>query len=65
MAGKRLNMTRSSTPKNLVGSSTDNGSCCFQAKVGRKKEFQLALQTLRGKDTDVSREAAEIQVLTN
>ncbi|KAI6693154.1 hypothetical protein NL676_020864 [Syzygium grande] len=32
------------------------------AKVGRKKEFQLALQTLRGKDTDVSREAAEIQV---
>ncbi|KAF8016003.1 hypothetical protein BT93_H1528 [Corymbia citriodora subsp. variegata] len=32
------------------------------AKVGREKEFHLALQKLRGKDADVSREAAEIQV---
>ncbi|XP_051127721.1 sugar transporter ERD6-like 16 isoform X2 [Andrographis paniculata] len=31
------------------------------AKVGRWKEFETALHTLRGKDTDVSREAAEIQ----
>ncbi|XP_015573342.1 sugar transporter ERD6-like 16 isoform X1 [Ricinus communis] len=32
------------------------------AKVGREKEFQVALQKLRGKDVDVTREAAEIQV---
>lgn len=34
----------------------------FQAKVGRDKEFKLALQTLRGKDADVSYEVEEIQV---
>ncbi|OAY27833.1 sugar transporter ERD6-like 16 isoform X2 [Manihot esculenta] len=32
------------------------------AKVGREKEFQAALQKLRGKDTDVTREAEEIHV---
>ncbi|CAL5415853.1 unnamed protein product [Camellia sinensis] len=32
------------------------------AKVGLKKEFEAALQKLRGKDADVSREAAEIQI---
>ncbi|KAK4775759.1 hypothetical protein SAY87_023720 [Trapa incisa] len=32
------------------------------AKVGREKEFKLALQTLRGKDAQVSSEASEIQV---
>ncbi|CAL5413230.1 unnamed protein product [Camellia sinensis] len=31
------------------------------AKVGLEKEFEAALQRLRGKDADVSREAAEIQ----
>ncbi|KAH7856741.1 hypothetical protein Vadar_005002 [Vaccinium darrowii] len=31
------------------------------AKVGKKREFEAALRKLRGKDTDVSREAAEIQ----
>ncbi|KAK9161418.1 hypothetical protein Syun_007759 [Stephania yunnanensis] len=31
------------------------------AKVGRQKEFEIALQRLRGKNTDVSFEAAEIQ----
>ncbi|XP_021635640.2 sugar transporter ERD6-like 16 isoform X2 [Hevea brasiliensis] len=31
------------------------------AKVGKEKEFQETLQKLRGKDTDVTREAAEIQ----
>ncbi|OVA11413.1 Sugar/inositol transporter [Macleaya cordata] len=31
------------------------------AKVGRHKEFEVALQRLRGKDADVSHEAAEIQ----
>ncbi|RVX22148.1 Sugar transporter ERD6-like 16 [Vitis vinifera] len=34
----------------------------FQAKVGREKEFEVALRRLRGKDADVSKEAAEIQV---
>ncbi|GMN46519.1 hypothetical protein TIFTF001_015685 [Ficus carica] len=32
------------------------------AKVGHEKEFQVALQRLRGKDADITREAAEIQV---
>jgi len=36
----------------------------LQAKVGRNKEFEAALQALRGKDCDVSAEAAEIRVLT-
>ncbi len=34
----------------------------FQAKVGREKEFQLALRKLRGKDVDISDEANEILV---
>lgn len=34
----------------------------MQAKRGRKKDFVAALQTLRGKDADISEEAAEIQV---
>lgn len=34
------------------------------AKVGHDKEFEEALQALRGKDCDVSDEAAEIRVLT-
>jgi MFS transporter, SP family, ERD6-like sugar transporter len=32
------------------------------AKVGYQKEFQVALRRLRGKDADISREAAEIQI---
>ncbi|CAN1284046.1 Sugar transporter ERD6-like 16 [Linum perenne] len=32
------------------------------AKVGREKEFQVALQRLRGKDTDITREALDIQL---
>ncbi|KAI6695666.1 hypothetical protein NL676_023376 [Syzygium grande] len=31
------------------------------AKTGRKKEFEAALQKLRGKDADISEEATEIQ----
>ncbi|XP_050209059.1 sugar transporter ERD6-like 16 isoform X2 [Mercurialis annua] len=31
------------------------------AKVGREKEFQVALQKLRGREADVTHEAAEIQ----
>ncbi|XP_008795112.1 sugar transporter ERD6-like 16 [Phoenix dactylifera] len=31
------------------------------AKVGRQKDFEVALQRLRGKDADISQEAAEIQ----
>lgn len=34
-----------------------------QAKERRQKEFETALEKLRGKDVDVSQEAAEIQVL--
>lgn len=36
----------------------------LQAKVGHDKEFQVALQRLRGKDADITREAAEIKVLS-
>ena len=36
----------------------------LQAKVGREKDFQVALGKLRGKDTDISKEAAEILVLS-
>lgn len=32
-----------------------------QAKVGLEKEFEVALRRLRGKDADVSAEAAEIK----
>ncbi|TQD86489.1 hypothetical protein C1H46_027978 [Malus baccata] len=33
------------------------------AKTGHQKDFEVALQKLRGKDADISHEAAEIQVL--
>lgn len=33
----------------------------LQAKVGLEKEFEMALRKLRGKDADISLEAAEIQ----
>lgn len=36
----------------------------MQAKTGRQKEFEASLQKLRGKDADISHEAAEIQVLS-
>ncbi|KAI8566129.1 hypothetical protein RHMOL_Rhmol02G0015700 [Rhododendron molle] len=32
------------------------------AKIGKQKEFEAALRKLRGKDADVSREEAEIQI---
>lgn len=35
----------------------------MQAKTGNQKEFEVALQRLRGKDVDISEEAAEIKVL--
>ena len=35
----------------------------MQAKIGREKEFESALQDLRGKDADISKDAAEIRVL--
>ncbi|BBG93243.1 Major facilitator superfamily protein [Prunus dulcis] len=45
-------------PKNLRGGlATLN-----QAKVGRDKEFEVALQTLRGNNADISDEMTEIQV---
>ncbi|KAE8685503.1 Sugar transporter ERD6-like 7 [Hibiscus syriacus] len=33
------------------------------AKIGREKEFEAALQDLRGKDADISKEAADIRVV--
>ncbi|XP_071723819.1 LOW QUALITY PROTEIN: sugar transporter ERD6-like 16 [Rutidosis leptorrhynchoides] len=45
----------------LVGLCFVPESPRWLAKVGHEKEFQVALQILRGKDSDVSREAAEIQ----
>ncbi|ONH93709.1 hypothetical protein PRUPE_8G248600 [Prunus persica] len=58
-------------PKNLRGRLTAINQlmiCCgvsvsfiIGAKKGRHKEFEVALQKLRGKDADVSHEAAEIQ----
>ncbi|THG04481.1 hypothetical protein TEA_022653 [Camellia sinensis var. sinensis] len=45
-------------PKNLRGALTTLN----QAKVGQRKEFEAALQKLRGKDADTSQEAAEIQI---
>lgn len=35
----------------------------MQAKTGRQKDFDAALRKLRGKNADISEEAAEIQVL--
>lgn len=35
----------------------------MQAKIGHEKEFEAALQDLRGKGADISEEAAEIQAL--
>lgn len=35
----------------------------MQAKTGNQKQFEVALQRLRGKHFDISEEAAEIQVL--
>ncbi|KAG4926468.1 hypothetical protein JHK84_052148 [Glycine max] len=47
-------------PKNLQGRlATTN-----QAEVSHKKEFQLALSRLQGKDVDISDEAAKILELS-
>lgn len=46
----------------LVGLCFVPESPRWLAKVGHEKEFQVALQKLRGKDADITREAAEIQV---
>lgn len=35
----------------------------LQAKIGKHKEFKAALQSLRGKNADISKEAAEIIVI--
>ena len=37
----------------------------LQANVGREKDFLVALRRLRGKDADITREAAEIEVYTS
>jgi hypothetical protein len=36
---------------------------CLQAKRGRIKEFESALQFLRGENADISQEAADIKVI--
>ncbi|KAK9086629.1 hypothetical protein Syun_029023 [Stephania yunnanensis] len=45
----------------LVGLFIVPESPRWLAKVGRKKEFEFALRRFRGKDADISEEAAEIQ----
>lgn len=35
----------------------------LQAKRGQQKDFEAAMQILRGKDADISEEAKEVQVL--
>ncbi|KAL5701551.1 hypothetical protein ACHQM5_026875 [Ranunculus cassubicifolius] len=45
----------------LVGLSLIPESPRWLAKMGRQKEFEMALQILRGKNADISHEAAEIQ----
>ena len=35
---------------------------CLQAKIGQEKEFEAALQCLRGKNVNISEEAADIKV---
>lgn len=37
----------------------------IQAKQGKQKEFEASLRRLRGKNSDISAEAAEIQVCIN
>lgn len=37
----------------------------IKARQGKHKEFEVSLRRLRGKDADVSAEAAEIQVCEN
>ncbi|XP_040372348.1 sugar transporter ERD6-like 5 isoform X2 [Rosa chinensis] len=48
------------TPKDLRGRFTS----AHQAKIGRQKDFEAVLQHLRGKNADISQEAAEIMDYT-
>jgi SP family sugar porter-like MFS transporter len=40
-------------------------SIYLQAKIGREIECEAALQRLRGKNADISQEAAEIRVISS
>ena len=46
---------------NKIGQPND-WSKCLQAKTGREKELEVVLQRLRGENTDISQELAEIKV---
>jgi type II secretory pathway component PulM len=48
----------------LMTCSIDD-SIYFQAKIGREKECEAALQRLRGENADISQEAAEIRVTSS
>ncbi|XP_019078808.1 sugar transporter ERD6-like 17 isoform X3 [Vitis vinifera] len=48
---------------NKIGQPND-WSKCLQAKTGREKELEVALQRLRGENTDISQELAEIKDYT-
>ena len=57
---RKIRITKLKLPKNREPNMSD---IILQAKVGHEKEFQVALQRLRGKDADITNEATEIQVL--
>ena len=48
----------------LMTCSIDD-SIYSQAKIGREKECEAALQRLRGENADISLEAAEIRVISS
>ncbi|KAL6271721.1 hypothetical protein ACE6H2_028632 [Prunus campanulata] len=58
-----LDIGRLATGNIQENEDIDYDSSSVQAKTGRQRDFEVALQKLRGKDADVSHEAAEIQVV--
>ncbi|KAH7543133.1 hypothetical protein FEM48_Zijuj02G0151000 [Ziziphus jujuba var. spinosa] len=56
------NPLSTTAPRPVLHSRVSQMVDLLQAKVGREKESEAALQHLRGKKTDISQEAAEIRV---